>query len=151
MLIRKARFEDIERIADFNIKMAEETEGKKLDKNVVRRGVEAVIDDNHKGFYLVAEKTNGDRRLVGQLMITFEWSDWRNKCFWWIQSVYVEGKYRNQNVFSHLYRSAIELAKSRKDIYGLRLYVEKHNENGKQVYESLGMKKTPYEVYEIPI
>ena len=151
MLVRKAKLEDIEGITDFNIRMAKETESKKLDKDVVLKGVEAVINDNHKGFYLVAEETNGGKKLVGQLMITFEWSDWRNKCFWWIQSVYVDEKHRNRNIFSHLYRRVIEMAKSRKNISGLRLYVEKHNEYAKQIYESLGMIRTPYEMYEIPI
>jgi len=80
--IRKAGLEDAETIANLNIKMAEETESKKIDKDVARKGVEAVMKDPHKGFYLVAEKRSIPLRIVGQLMITFEWSDWRNKYFW---------------------------------------------------------------------
>ena len=81
-------------------------------------------------------------------MVTFEWSDWKNKNFWWIQSVYIDKKYRNKKVFSQLYRTVIKIALSKKSVGGIRLYVEKHNNSAKQVYESLGMKKTPYEIYE---
>jgi len=149
IVIRKAEPKDVESIADFNMKMAEETEGKKLNKDVVLRGVKAVVEDSHKGFYLIAERRDITARLVGQLLITFEWSDWRDKYFWWIQSVYVQKEYRNQKIFSQLYRCVIEMAKKRKDVSGLRLYVEKRNELAKRVYESLGMTKTSYEVYEI--
>jgi len=145
--IRKAELEDAENIADFNMRMAEETEGKKLGRATVLEGVKSVINDPNKGFYLVAEKV--DSEIVGQLLITFEWSDWRNKCFWWIQSVYVPKKHRNQKIFSQLYRSVVEMAKRRGDVSGLRLYVERHNESAKRVYEALGMTKTSYEVYEI--
>jgi len=151
MLIRKANLGDLEEIVDFNLKLAQETENEKLNRNIVRNGVQAVLNDNQKGFYLVAENKADEKELVGQLMITFEWSDWRNKCFWWIQSVYVDERYRNQEVFSSLYREVIKTAKSRKDISRLRLYVEKHNVKAKQVYESLGLKKTQYEVYELPL
>ena len=148
MLIRKAELEDLERIVDFNIQMAKETEGKILDKNIVREGVKAVLKNKMKGFYLMAEDKQGTKTLGGQLMVTFEWSDWRNKNIWWIQSVYVDKKYRNKRVFSQLYRTVTKMALSEKSVGGLRLYVEKHNNSAKQVYESLGMKKTPYEIYE---
>ena len=145
--IRKAKLEDLEGIVDFNIQMAKETKGKN-DKNVVREGVKAVLNNNLKGFYLVAEENTGDKILGGQLMVTFEWSDWRNKIIWWIHNVYVGKKYRNKKVFSQLYRSVAKMAASEKNVVGLRLYVEEHNDSAKQVYESLGMKKTPYEIYE---
>ena len=148
MLIRKAKLEDLERIVDFNIQMAKETEGKILDKNIVRIGVKVVLENKIKGFYLMAEDNQGTKTLGGQLMVTFEWSDWRNKNIWWIQSVYVDKKYRNKKVFSQLYRTVTKMALSEKSVGGLRLYVEKHNNSAKQVYESLGMKKTPYEIYE---
>ncbi len=108
MLIRKANLGDLEEIVDFNLKLAQETENEKLNRNIVRNGVQAVLNDNQKGFYLVAENKADEKELVGQLMITFEWSDWRNKCFWWIQSVYVDERYRNQEVFSSLYREVIK-------------------------------------------
>jgi len=128
--------------------MAKETEGKILEKNIVREGVRAVLNNKIKGFYLMAEDNNGAKILAGQLMVTFEWSDWRNKNIWWIQSVYVDKKYRNKKVFSQLFRTVTNMALSEKSVSGLRLYVEKRNSSAKQVYESLGMKKTPYEIYE---
>jgi len=149
IVIRKAEPKDAESIADFNIRMAEETEGKRIDRDVAFKGVEAVIEDPHRGFYLVAEKRNVPAKIVGQLLITFEWSDWRNKYFWWIQSVYVDSKYRNKKIFYRLYRHIVEIAKYRKDVSGVRLYVEKHNKSAKKVYEALGMIETPYEMYEI--
>jgi len=147
--IRKAELKDAETIANLNIKMAEETESKKIDKDVARKGVKAVMKDPHKGFYLVVEKRSIPVRIVGQLMITFEWSDWRNKYFWWIQSVYVDKKYRNKKIFSRLYRQVVEMAKYRKDVSGLKLYVEKYNETAKKAYEALGIKRTSYEMYEV--
>ncbi|MEM3069039.1 MAG: N-acetyltransferase [Nitrososphaerales archaeon] len=149
ILIRKAEMKDAERIADFNILMARETEGKELDKSIVLEGVKAVINDSHKGFYLVAEKTSNSKEIVGQLMVTFEWSDWRNKCFWWIQSAYVDKRFRKRGIFSRLYEHIVKMANLRSDVSGLRLYVEKYNETAKQVYESLGFMKTSYEIYQI--
>lgn len=148
MLIRKAKLKDLERIVDFNIQMAKETEGKILDKNIVQMGVRAVLNNKIKGFYLIAEDDKDSEILVGQLMVTFEWSDWRNKNIWWIQSVYVDKKYRNKKVFSQLYRTVSKMVLSEKSVGGLRLYVKKDNNFAKQVYESLGMKKTTYEIYE---
>ncbi len=148
MLIRKAKLEDLEKIVDFNIQMAEETEDKILDKSIVREGVKAVLKNELKGFYLIAEDSENVQMLTGQLMITFEWSDWRNKVFWWIQSVYVDKKYRKQKVFSRLFETITRMAFSQENVTGLRLYVEKNNDSAKQVYEKIGMKKTPYELYE---
>lgn len=138
----------MERIVDFNIQVAKETEGKIIDKNIVREGVRAVLNNKLKGFYLMAEDEKAAKTLGGQLMVTFEWSDWRNKNIWWIQSVYVDKKYRNKKVFSQLYRTVAKMALSERSVGGLRLYVEKHNNLAKQVYESLGMEKTSYEIYE---
>ena len=148
MLIRKAKLEDLEQIVDFNIQMAKETEEKILEKNVTREGVEAVLKNELKGFFLLAEENKDKKEICGQLMITFEWSDWRNKNIWWIQSVFVDKNYRNKKVFSELFKSVTKMALSEKGVGGLRLYVEKNNNSAKQVYESLGMKKTPYEIYE---
>jgi ribosomal protein S18 acetylase RimI-like enzyme len=148
LIVRKAKLDDLEQIIDFNIKIAEESEGKILDKNIVRKGVEAILKDETKGFYLVAETKDNSALICGQLMITFEWSDWRNKNIWWIQSVYVDKKYRNMKVFSQLYRTVTKRALSEKNVCGLKLYVQKDNKSAKQVYESLGMKKIPYEIFE---
>jgi GNAT superfamily N-acetyltransferase len=148
LLIRKARFEDWERIVDLNLQMAKETEEKILDENVVREGIKAVLDNQLRGFYLLGENDEGTKMIVGQLMITFEWSDWRNSNIWWIQSVYVDKKFRNRNVFSQLFNTVAEMALSEKSVGMLRLYVREDNNSAKQVYESLGMTKTPYEIYE---
>jgi GNAT superfamily N-acetyltransferase len=148
LLIRKARFEDWERIVDLNLQMAKETEEKILDENVVREGIKAVLDNQLRGFYLLGENDEGTKMIVGQLMITFEWSEWRNSNIWWIQSVYVDKKFRNRNVFSQLFNTVAEMALSEKSVGMLRLYVREDNNSAKQVYESLGMTKTPYEIYE---
>jgi GNAT superfamily N-acetyltransferase len=149
IIIRRAEIQDAELISRFNIELAKETEDIELDNNVVLEGVKAVITNSDKGFYLIAK--NVKDKIVGQLMVTFEWSDWRNKYFWWIQSVYVEKGYRKQKIFYNLFRRLIEIAKSKKDIFGLRLYVEKHNEKAKAVYSNLGLKITPYEVFELSL
>jgi GNAT superfamily N-acetyltransferase len=148
MRIRKAKLEDLERIADFNIQMAEETEDRVLDRNIVREGVKEVLKNESKGFYLIAEDNKKGKTLTGQLMVTYEWSDWRNKVFWWIQSVYVDKKYRKQKVFSGLFDAISSIALSQKNVTGLRLYVEKNNNSAKQVYKKLGMNETPYEIFE---
>jgi GNAT superfamily N-acetyltransferase len=148
LIIRKARLKDWERIVDFNLQMAKETEGKILDKNLVREGVKAVLNNQLRGFYLLAENDEETKQIVGQLMITFEWSDWRNSNIWWIQSVYVDKKFRKRNIFSQLFATVAEMALSEKIVGKLKLYVIKDNSSAKQVYESLGMTKTPYEIYE---
>ncbi len=145
-IIRTAVFDDAVRITEFNALMAQETEGRVLDFERLSRGVEAVLRDPSKGIYYVAE-TNGV--LVGQLLITYEWSDWRNGTFWWIQSVYVHKEFRGQGVFKSLFEHVFKKAKEKNDVCGLRLYVEKENSRAKQTYEKLGMKKTHYDVYEI--
>jgi GNAT superfamily N-acetyltransferase len=112
------------------------------------KGVKAVLDNKSRGFYLLAENDEGTKIIVGQLMITFEWSDWRNSNIWWIQSVYVDKKFRNRKVFSQLFNTVAEMALSEKSVGRLRLYVREDNNSAKQVYESLDMTKTPYEIYE---
>jgi GNAT superfamily N-acetyltransferase len=112
IIIQRAEIKDAELISRFNIELAKETEDIELDNNVVLEGVKAVITNSDKGFYLIAK--NVKDKIVGQLMVTFEWSDWRNKYFWWIQSVYVEKGYRKQKIFYNLFRRLIEIAKSKK-------------------------------------
>jgi len=149
--IRKATNQDIELIANYNMRLASETENKTLDRITVLKGIKAVLHDPLRGFYLVAEKNDSSKGIIGQLMITFEWSDWRNKYFWWIQSVYVDQQYRDQKVFTSLYQEIMRLVKSNGTVCGLRLYVEEHNESAKKVYKALGMTKASYEIYEMSL
>lgn len=151
MIIRKAKPEDLEGIVEFNIQMAKETEGIILDERIVREGVKSILDNMLIGLYLVAEKNKNDKMLCGQLLVIFEWSDWRNKNVWWIQNVYVDKKFRNKKVFSQLYRFTVEMAASEENVAGLKLYVKKNNNFVKRIYESLGLKKVQYDLYEISL
>ena len=144
--IRQPCAADAPVIAEFNARLARETEHLELDPVPLRAGVEAVLSDPAKGIYWVAE-TGGE--VVGQLMITFEWSDWRNGVFWWIQSVYVRSDWRSRGVFKALYRHVEQMARSRNDVCGLRLYVERDNQRAQQTYQKLGMRPTPYDIYEV--
>lgn len=144
--IRLAAPDDAETIARFNQAMAQETEQRALDFERLRRGVEAVLRDSSKGRYWVAEL---DGRIVGQLLITYEWSDWRNGAFWWIQSVYVDPAFRRRGVFRALYEHVARQARQEPDVCGLRLYVEQDNQRAQGTYERLGMKPTPYRIYEV--
>jgi ribosomal protein S18 acetylase RimI-like enzyme len=142
--IRKATKSDIKTIAQFNINMALETENKELPQEIITKGVETLINNAHLGFYLMAEK---DGKIVGSLMITTEWSDWRNGLFWWVQSVYVIKEYRRQGVYSALYDYVKKLSE-KEQVCGYRLYVEKENKIAQKTYENLGMHKTDYLLYE---
>ncbi|MEX2495338.1 MAG: GNAT family N-acetyltransferase [Woeseia sp.] len=144
--IRDAYPEDGGTISEFNMKMAVETEGRDLDRETITAGVAAVLEDASKGRYWVAEAGG---KIVGQLMVTQEWSDWRNGLFWWIQSVYVEEDYRRKGVFSALHRHVESLARARNDICGLRLYVEHDNRRAQRTYEALGMTAPGYQVMEV--
>lgn len=145
MKIRLAQQKDSADLVEFNQAMALETEGKKLDGEILRKGVEAVFDDEKKGFYVVAES---EEKIVGGLMITFEWSDWRNKWFWWIQSVYTLPDFRGQGIYRKLAEFVEEKAREKEDVVGIRLYVEKENTGAQAVYEKLGMKQSHYLMYE---
>jgi len=146
MNIYIANFEDARLLIEFNQAMALETEGKQLDPDVLRSGVEAVFSDEKKGFYVVARTS--DNQIVGSLMITFEWSDWRGKWFWWIQSVYILPDFRGRGIYRRLYEFVKETARERQDVYGFRLYVERENLNAQNVYEKLGMNSSHYLMYE---
>lgn len=145
MNIRIAVHSDIDSLIEFNQAMALETEGKQLDPDTLRRGVEAVFDDAKKGFYAVAE-TEG--RIVGGLMVTYEWSDWRNAWFWWIQSVYIRPEARGQKIYSLLYDFVKEKASENGSVCGFRLYVETDNSHAQRVYEKVGMQASHYLMYE---
>ena len=144
--VGRAATEDVAAITQFNIAMAAETEDLALDPQTVHAGVAAVVSDDRRGFYLVARS---DGKAVGSLMITYEWSDWRNGNLWWIQSVYVVPSARKQGIFRLLYDNVISLAKQSGDAAGVRLYVEKDNHGAQEVYRKLGMSETAYRVFEI--
>ena len=144
--IRRGEPRDAATIADFNARMAWETEHKLLDADILSRGVSRVFEDPAKGFYLVADLA-GD--VVGQLMITYEWSDWRDGWIWWIQSVYVRDDCRRRGIFRSLHEEAIRLARASGDVVGVRLYVERENTRAQATYERLGMCDPGYVVREL--
>jgi GNAT superfamily N-acetyltransferase len=155
--VRRATLDDLETVVAFNAAMARETEGKELELARLRAGVEAVLGDARKGFYLVAEippspllerGVRGDLQVVGQLLVTTEWSDWRNAFFWWIQSVYVAPHHRRRGVYRALDSYLRAEARRRSDVCGLRLYVARTNRVAQQVYASLGMSRSHYDMYE---
>ena len=143
--IRRANANDSRAIADFNISMALETEGKQLDPATINSGVANMIANPNRGFYLVAEDAGV---VVGSLMVTTEWSDWRNGLFWWIQSVFIVEAYRRRGIYSRLYETVKTMAAEADNICGYRLYVEKDNRTAQLTYEKLGMMATDYLLYE---
>ena len=132
-------------LSQFNMSMAEETEGRQLDQTTVNAGVKQLFRDSRQGFYLMAE-VGGSAR--GSLMITYEWSDWRNGLIWWIQSVYVVPAARRSGVFTALYQYVKKMAQDDNAACGLRLYMEKDNLPARAVYMAMGMDTTPYQVFE---
>ena len=145
-IIRDANPSDAPDIVDYQLQMALETENLELTKSVVELGVEAVFDDKSKGAYYVAEV---DGKVVGSLLITYEWSDWRNGQVLWIQSVYVLKEFRGQGIFRKLYAHVKEkVVDQETDFRGIRLYVDKTNDDAQKVYEKLGMENHHYEMYE---
>ncbi|TAN01221.1 MAG: GNAT family N-acetyltransferase [Chitinophagaceae bacterium] len=143
--IRYAEETDVSILAGFQLKMAEETEGLYLEEEVVADGVIQLIRDRNKGFYLVAENDNGD--VAGCLIITYEWSDWRNGWIWWIGSLYVEKSYRKQGIFRLLLNKVLTLGQEH-EVMAVRLYVDKRNELAQKVYLRNGFKCSNYEVFE---
>jgi GNAT superfamily N-acetyltransferase len=144
VIIRKATPVDAPDIIDFQLKMAWETEEMALDKETVTKGVNAVFHDLSRGQYYVAESSD---IVVASLLITYEWSDWRNCNVWWFQSVYVVPDFRRQGIFRKMYMHIRQLAEEN-DIAGLRLYVETKNSKAQKTYEALGMSSEHYSFYE---
>lgn len=140
--VRAANISDIEFLVACNAAMALETEHKALDHNVLELGTHEVFADSHRGFYLVAEQ---DGVAAGCLLVTYEWSDWRNGDWWWIQSVYVTPNARRHGVFRALY-AAVEQRARAAGAVGLRLYVEQHNARAQATYAALGMTAEPYQM-----
>ncbi|VAW30173.1 hypothetical protein MNBD_BACTEROID07-1042 [hydrothermal vent metagenome] len=143
--IRTASEENREIIADFQIKMANETEDLILEKETLSEGVMHVLRDPEKGKYFIAEEAG---KVVASLLVTFEWSDWRNKWVLWIQSVYVLPKYRKQGVFKNMYAHIKKWAADDSEIAGIRLYVDKTNRRAIDVYRKLGMDGEHYRLFE---
>ena len=144
LIIKQANLADAPVIAEFNCKMAMETENLQLDSSTVGTGVENLMQRPEHGFYIVAKLND---RVIGQLLVTLEWSDWRNGMFWWIQSVYIEPEYRRQGIFRKMYQFISEYAKQ-ESVIGLRLYVEQENKIAQKTYNELGMQKSNYQIYE---
>ena len=154
IIVRDATRADIERIAEFQQAMAQETEGRALDPSTSQQGVIAIFDDPRKGFYIVAVSESDDGaadEVVGSLLITYEWSDWNNATHWWIQSVYVDAAWRRRGVYRTMYEHILALTKGRSDICSIRLYVERANTVAQQTYKSLGMSHSHYDMYEIDL
>ncbi len=144
LMVRSAGDVDIDRLVLFGQALARETEGRELDRKTLKAGVEAVFAEPARGQYFVAQKA-GD--VVGQAMVTYEWSDWRNGNIWWLQSVYVSKHHRRGGVYRGLHEYVRSLAHDEKAV-GLRLYVERDNESAQQTYSAMGMQASEYLMYE---
>jgi GNAT superfamily N-acetyltransferase len=144
--VRAATPADAEFLVRGNAQMALETEHLSLNLDRLRDGVHALFEESGRGVYYIAEI---DRRRAGQMMLTYEWSDWRNGVFWWIQSVYVEPPHRRQGVFQALYRHIENLARTTPGVCGLRLYVENDNSRAQAIYGRSGMRRTTYQMFEV--
>lgn len=145
IIIRNATKKDISIIVEFNSIMAMETENKQLNSDTIHKGVNELLNNSDHGFYLIAESEGVP---VGQLMITKEWSDWRNGDFWWIQSVYVHPDFRKMGIYKKLYTKVIRLAKKSIKVCGIRLYVDRYNTKAQQIYTKLGMNRSNYILFE---
>lgn len=145
--IRHANESDIDSLVDFNLRMARETEGKDLKAEILRPGVEGLFQNSQYGFYVIAEDAD-NKTPVGGLLITYEWSDWRNGVVWWIQSVYIMPDYRRRGIYRMLYEFVKDMAKKETNVRGFRLYVEKENKAAQQTYSNLGMEETYYLMFE---
>jgi GNAT superfamily N-acetyltransferase len=143
--LRAANEGDVPRLVEFQAGLARETEDKQLDLEVVERGVRRVLDDPDRGRYVVAEL---EGEVVGSLMLTREWSDWRDGWWVWIQSVYTAEAARRLGVYRALHAHVVELCKAAPDVLGIRLYVEEANRPARRAYEGLGMAESSYRFYE---
>ncbi len=144
--IRIAEKKDASAMIEFNQAMALETEGKRLEPEKIEKGVKSVFQDEKKGFYVVAESESEE--IIGGLMVTYEWSDWRNGWFWWIQSVYILPEARGRKIYSRLYEFVKKEAEKKENVCGFRLYVETENKHAQKVYEKVGMDVSHYVMFE---
>jgi GNAT superfamily N-acetyltransferase len=143
-VIRKAKLRDLSTIVSFNQLLAMEVRGEKLESAIINSGVQAVLNDSNRGFYTVVET---EAKIIAIALITFEWSDWRNAWFWWLQDVYVEPSYRQQGIFSSLYMYLKKEAQVA-NVSGLRLYVYKGNAKAQEVYRKVGMNPSNSLIFE---
>jgi GNAT superfamily N-acetyltransferase len=143
--IRTAEAKDVEAIAELNLAMAWETEHVNLSPETLTRGIQAVLADPGYGFYVVAEY---EGQVVGCLLITFEWSDWRCGLFWWIQSLYIRPLFRRRGIFRQLHEYVKTEAVNRCNVCGIRLYVEQSNQVAQRAYQEIGMHPRSYRMYE---
>jgi len=143
--VRLAQPGDAATIVDFQLKMAMETENLALDFSTVEKGVQAVFQDESKGKYHVVED---EGLVISSLLITYEWSDWRNGTILWLQSLYVLPSYRRQGIFKHMFHYLRDTIKKSESLKGLRLYVDKSNHLAQRVYEAMGMDSQHYQMYE---
>jgi len=146
--IRAARHDDIDVLVEFNAAMALETESKTLDPDILRAGIARMLAEPNRGFYLVAE-VGGE--VAGCVMVTYEWSDWRNGDWWWLQSVYVRPGQRRYGVFRALFAEVERRAEQSADAIGLRLYVERDNRRAQETYATLGMREDHYRIFDKPL
>jgi GNAT superfamily N-acetyltransferase len=144
MRVRNASLEEAETVARFNVLLAKESENEELEYRTVLKGVRTLLLDERKGFYLVALEKG---QVIGQVMVTFEWSDWRNRNIWWLQSVYVDKAWRKKGVFRDLYEE-VWLRAAKEGVGLLRLYVHGANRRAIEVYRRMGLEKSPYTVYQ---
>lgn len=152
--VRRATLNDLDTLLTFNEQLAWETEQRRLDIPRLEFGIRSLLEDQSKGWYAVAEATSASRAatVAGQLLVTFEWSDWRNGNFWWLQSVFVHPDFRRKGIFRQLYHYVREEAKNQKDrICGFRLYVEQKNERAHQTYANFGFQETVYQMFELEL
>lgn len=145
MQIRQGQLSDLNALVQFNQAMAHETEGLTLDEQVLSEGVKTLLDKPEKGFYLVAE---AEGEILGSLMVTFEWSDWRAKDYYWIQSVYIRPQNRRQGIYAKLYQAVKDIAEQNGGAASFRLYVEQENTQAQLTYQALGMQQSYYLMYE---
>lgn len=143
--VRLAQPGDASTIVDFQLKMAMETENLALDFSTVEKGVQAVFHDDSKGKYHVVED---EGLVISSLLITYEWSDWRNGTILWLQSLYVLPSYRRQGIFKQMFHYLRDTIKKSESLKGLRLYVDKNNHLAQRVYEAMGMDSQHYQMYE---
>ena len=143
--IRPSKFDDISAIAEFQQKLAIETEHINLNLHTVTTGIEALFTDPGKGVYYVAESQGN---IIGCFLITYEWSDWRNGWFWWIQSVYIRPEARGQRIYSKLYEFLKRRAAAEGNVCGFRLYAETDNRHAQMVYKKVGMNAPRYVMFE---
>jgi ribosomal protein S18 acetylase RimI-like enzyme len=148
--IRRATPDDVPALVEFNLAMALETESLELSEETLTAGVRHLFESPQYGFYVVAEDADADGRplAAGSMMFTYEWSDWRDGLFWWVQSVYVRPEYRRRGVYRSLYDYARREAARDPRVRGFRLYVERENRVAQQTYERLGMAETHYKMFE---